>query len=361
MSAGKPLVITRPAAGPRRARGLAPPVASCARKGQGRAGGNDGNGGRRAGAGAVTPPETIPVERSTEVAEAMADGRPVVALESTIITHGMPYPRNVETARAVEAEVRAGGAVPATIAVVDGELRAGLSAEEIDRLGRSQGIIKATRRDLAPIIVRRGTAGTTVAATMAIAAMAGIPVFATGGIGGVHRGAERTFDISADLTELAETPVTVVCAGAKSILDIAKTLEVLETRGVPVLGYRTRSFPAFYARDSGAPLDFSCETPDEVAEVVAVHRALGFRSGVLVANPIPAPDALDAATLDRRIAAALKDAEAAGVTGKAVTPYLLGRVMDLTDGRSLDANIALILDNAALAARIARALAAREG
>lgn len=324
------------------------------------AGGRDGRDGRRAGAGAVTPPETIPVERSTEVAEAMADGRPVVALESTIITHGMPWPRNVETARAVEAEVRANGAVPATIAILDGELRAGLSGEEIERLGNSPEIFKATRRDLAPIIVRRGAAGTTVAATMAIAAMAGIPVFATGGIGGVHRGAEDTFDISADLTELGETPVTVVCAGAKSILDIAKTLEVLETRGVPVLGYRTRTFPAFYTRDSGEPIDFSCDTPEEIAEIVAAHRALGFRSGVLVANPIPEEDGLDPAALDDQIAAAIADAGAAGVSGKAVTPYLLGRVMELTEGRSLDANVALIRANAGLAARIARALAARD-
>jgi pseudouridine-5'-phosphate glycosidase len=309
----------------------------------------------------VTPPESIPVERGRELVEAMADGRPVVALESTIITHGMPYPRNVETARAVEAEVRANGAVPATIAVIDGALRAGLTAEEIDRLGRAEGVFKATRRDLAPVIAKGATAGTTVAATMAIAAMTGIPIFATGGIGGVHRGASETFDISADLTELAITPVTVVCAGAKSILDIPKTLEVLETRGVPVLGYRTRAFPAFFTRDSGEPLDFSCDTPEELAAIIATHRALGFQSGILVANPIPEADALDAADLDERITRALADAEALGVSRKEVTPYLLGRVLELTEGRSLEANVALIRNNAALAARLAAALAARNG
>lgn len=309
----------------------------------------------------MTPPEAIAVERSPEVAEAMADGRPVVALESTIITHGMPWPRNVETARAVEAEVRANGAVPATIAVIDGELRAGLTGEELDRLARAEGVFKATRRDLAPVIAKRATAGTTVAATMVIAAMAGIPVFATGGIGGVHRGASETFDISADLTELATTPVTVVCAGAKSILDIPKTLEVLETRGVPVLGFRTHAFPAFFTRDSGERLDFSCDTPEEIAAVIATHRALGFQSGLLVANPIPEADALDAAALDGRISRALADAEARGVARKEVTPYLLGRVLELTEGRSLEANVALVRNNAALAARIAGALAARHG
>ena len=306
-------------------------------------------------------PETIPVERSAEVAEAMADGRPVVALESTIITHGMPWPSNLETARAVEAEVRAAGAVPATIAVIAGELRAGLAAEELDRLARAGGVFKATRRDLAPVIARKATAGTTVAATMAIAAMAGIPVLATGGIGGVHRGASETFDVSADLTELGETPVTVVCAGAKSILDIPKTLEVLETRGVPVLGYRTQAFPAFFTRDSGARLDFSCESPAEIAEVIATHRALGFRSGILVANPIPEAAALDPALIEGRIAAALAEAGAKGIAGKAVTPYLLGRVLELTEGRSLAANIALVRNNARLAAEIAAALAARNG
>ncbi|MBH0239896.1 pseudouridine-5'-phosphate glycosidase [Methylobrevis albus] len=299
----------------------------------------------------------IDVATSPEVAAALDEGRPVVALESTIITHGMPYPQNVETARAVEAVVRANGAVPATIAVLEGRLVAGLDAATLDRLGQAQGVFKATRRDLAPVIVRGATAGTTVAATMVIAAKAGIPVFATGGIGGVHRGAEETFDISADLIELATTPVTVVCAGAKSILDIPKTLEFLETHGVPVLGYRTTAFPAFFSRDSGETLDFACDSAAEIAAVIAAHRALGFQSGILVANPIPEADALDAATIGARIAEAIAAAEAEGVTRKALTPFLLQRILDLTDGRSLVANIALVKNNAALAAGIAVALA----
>lgn len=303
----------------------------------------------------------IDVTKSPEVADALAAGRPVVALESTIITHGMPYPQNVETALGVEAVVRENGAVPATIAVLDGKLVAGLDAATLDRLGQATGVVKATRRDLAPVIVRGATAGTTVAATMAIAAMAGIPVFATGGIGGVHRGAEETFDISADLLELAQTPVTVVCAGAKSILDIPKTLEYLETHGVPVLGYRSTAFPAFFARESGETLDFACETPEEIAAVVATHRALGFSSGILIANPIPEADALDPAAIDARIDDAVAEAQAKGVSRKGVTPFLLQRILELTDGRSLVANIALVKNNAALAARIAAALAAKNG
>jgi pseudouridine-5'-phosphate glycosidase len=299
---------------------------------------------------------TISVKLSAEVEGALVSGRAVVALESTIITHGMPYPENVETALAVEAVVRAHGAVPATIAVLEGELRAGLDEATLRRLGQARDVVKASRRDLAPVVVRQGTAGTTVAATMAIAAMAGIPIFATGGIGGVHRGAEETFDISADLIELSRTPVTVVCAGAKSILDIAKTLEYLETQGVPVLGYRTREFPAFYLRESGEALDHSCETPAEIAAVIAAHRALASTSGILVANPIPAADALDAAAIGARIAEAIRDAEAAGVTRKGVTPFLLQRLYELTDGRSLVANIALVKNNAALAADTAVAL-----
>lgn len=301
----------------------------------------------------------VDVTKSPEVAAALAEGRPVVALESTIITHGMPYPQNVETARAVEAVVRANGAVPATIAVLDGRLVAGLDAAALDRLGRAEGVFKATRRDLAPVIVRGATAGTTVAATMAIAAMAGIAVFATGGIGGVHRGAEETFDISADLIELARTPVTVVCAGAKSILDIPKTLEFLETHGVPVLGYGTTEFPAFFTRESGEHLDFGCDSAEEIAAMVATHRALGFGSGVLVANPIPEADALDRRLVDDRIEAAIAEAAAAGVSRKGVTPFLLRRILELTDGRSLVANIALVKSNAALAAGIAAALSAR--
>ncbi|SON57461.1 Pseudouridine-5'-phosphate glycosidase [Hartmannibacter diazotrophicus] len=298
---------------------------------------------------------------SPEVAAALAAGRPVVALESTIITHGMPYPQNVETARAVEATVRENGAVPATIAVLNGKLVAGLDEATLDRLGQAKDVFKATRRDLAPIMVRGGTAGTTVAATMVIAAKAGIPVFATGGVGGVHRGAEETFDISADLIELSQTPVTVVCAGAKSILDIPKTLEFLETHGVPVLGYRSTAFPAFFTRESGETVDFACDSPEEIASVIATHRALGFSSGLLIANPIPEADALDSAMIDQRIAEAIAEAEAKGVTRKALTPFLLQRILELTDGRSLVANIALVKNNAALAARIAVALAGSNG
>ena len=299
------------------------------------------------------------VSVGAEVAEALASGRPVVALESTIITHGMPYPQNVETARAVEEVVRSGAAVPATVAVLDGVLRVGLSAEHLDRLGeRNQGVVKASRRDLAAVLARGGTAGTTVATTMIGAHLAGIAVFATGGIGGVHRGAESTFDISADLLELAQTPVTVVCAGAKSILDIPKTLEVLETHGVPVLGYGTDDFPAFFARTSGHKVDQRVDDAAAIAAIMVVARRLGLGGGMLVANPIPEIDALDGTIVEDRIAHAIRDADAAGVSRKDLTPYLLQRVFELTDGRSLAANIALVRNNAALAAAIAVAFAA---
>ena len=293
-----------------------------------------------------------------EVAAALAARRPVVALESTIITHGMPHPENLAMARGVEQIVRDGGAVPATIAVLDGRIAVGLDDAGLARLaGAGQGAAKASARDLAPLLAAGATAGTTVAATMRIAALAGIAVFATGGIGGVHRGAERTFDISADLLELAASPVAVICAGAKSILDIGKTLEVLETQGVPVLGYRTGSFPAFFARDSGHRLDHRCDSPEAAARVIALHRRLG-RGGVLVANPIPEAAALDGAAIDARIAAAVAEAQAEGVAQKALTPFLLARLVELTEGRSLAANIALVRHNAAVAAAIAVALAA---
>ncbi len=292
-----------------------------------------------------------------DVAEALGAGQAVVALESTIITHGMPYPQNVETTRAVEAVVRSEGAVPATIAIIDGRIKVGLDAHELDQLGDAKGILKATRRDLAAAIVAKATAGTTVAATMAIAARAGIEVFATGGIGGVHRGAEQTFDISADLTELAATPVAVICAGCKSILDIAKTLEFLETQGVPVIGYGTDEFPAFFARSSGHKLDHRFDTPAELAEVIRAERKLGSRSGILIANPIPEKDALPFAEIEARIGDAVKDAERAGISRKDVTPYLLARINELSGGKSLTANIALIKSNAAVAAKIAVALA----
>lgn len=291
------------------------------------------------------------------VAAALADGRAVVALESTIISHGMPYPDNLTTARAVEDVVRAAGAVPATIAVVRGRPRIGLDTDALERLAAGGDVVKASRRDLPAALARGLTAGTTVAATMYLAHLAGIGVFATGGIGGVHRGAELTFDVSADLDELGSTPVTVVCAGAKSILDLPKTLEVLETRGVPVVGYRTGQFPAFFSPVSGLPVDQRVDDVAELAALVTAHRRLGLRGGVLVANPIPAGDALDAAELDAWIAEAVADAGRAGVTGKDVTPYLLARINELTGGRSLIANIALIRNNARLAAELALALA----
>jgi pseudouridine-5'-phosphate glycosidase len=282
----------------------------------------------------------------------------VVALESTIITHGMPYPENLATAKAVESVVRDNGAVPATIALLDGVARVGLDGGELERLASSEGVVKASRRDLPPLAAAGATAGTTVAATMFLAHLAGIAIFATGGIGGVHRGADETFDISADLDELGCTPVAVVCAGAKSLLDLPRTLEVLESRGVPVLGVGTDEFPAFFTRTSGLPVDHRVEGPGELAAVLAQHRRFGMRGGVLVANPIPARDALDGSDVDARIEQAIEDAATAGVTRKDVTPYLLGRINELTGGRSLTANIALIRNNATLAARTAVALAA---
>jgi pseudouridylate synthase len=292
-----------------------------------------------------------------DVREALGAGKPVVALESTIITHGMPYPANLETARAVESVVRDNGATPATIAIVDGRLVAGMDATSLERLARAKDVVKASRRDLAAVLVGRATAGTTVAATMIIAALAGIPVFATGGIGGVHRGAEETFDISADLLELARTPVTVVCAGAKSILDLPKTLEVLETHGVPVIGYGGDEFPAFFSRTSGYKVDHSFDSPDAIARLIAVQSALKLHTGILVTNPVPMADAIEAAEIDPHIAEAVRDAEQRGVARKELTPFLLQRILELTGGRSLDANIALVKNNAMLAARIAVALA----
>lgn len=294
-----------------------------------------------------------------EVADALAAGRPVVALESTIISHGMPWPQNAETAQAVEAEVRAHGAVPATIAVLDGRLKAGLSASEIERLARSgPQMAKLSRRDLGLAVARGGSGATTVAATMIAAALAGIRVFATGGIGGVHRGAETSFDISADLQELARTPVAVVCAGAKSILDLRLTLEYLETHGVPVLGYRTSELPAFFCRESGLGVDARLDTPDEIARAMQAQWALGLQGGLVIANAIPEAHALPRERVDQAITAALADAEAQGIAGKAVTPFLLARVNALTGGNSLASNIQLVLANARLAAAIAAAHAA---
>ena len=296
-----------------------------------------------------------------EIQSALQQGAPVLALESTIITHGMPWPENCATARSVEAVVRSHGAVPATIALIDGEIRVGLDDATLERLALSEGVAKASARDLAPLMVRGASAGTTVAATMRIAAMAGIQVFATGGVGGVHRGAEENFDISADLLELAATPVAVVCAGVKSILDIPKTLEFLETHGVLVLGFGTSAFPAFFSRDSGEPVEFRVDTVAELARVIALHRRLGAVGGALIANPIPEAAALPAAAIDHCIAGACADAARAGITGKALTPFLLARINALTDGNSLAANIVLIRHNAALGAQLAVALAAVRG
>jgi pseudouridine-5'-phosphate glycosidase len=294
---------------------------------------------------------------SPEVAEALSAKKPIVALESTIITHGMAYPRNVETARSVEEAAREMGAVPATIAVIDGRFRVGLNGQEIERLGElTGGVVKASRRDLALVAARKGSAGTTVAATMFIASLAGLEVFATGGIGGVHRGAEETFDISADLVELARTRVAVVCAGAKSILDIAKTLEFLETQGVAIVGYRCDEFPAFYARSSGFKLEHRCDGLHDLARMIRLQRDIG-PGGLLIANPIPENHALEQAAIEERIAEAVADAKAQGVGKKEATPFLLERVVELTEGKSLEANIALIRNNAMLAAQAAAELA----
>ncbi len=298
-----------------------------------------------------------PLAPTPEVARALARGAPVVALESTIITHGMPWPENAETARAVEAEVRAEGAVPATIAVMDGAIRVGLAPDALDRLAQTGDAMKLSRADLAACLVAGRTGATTVAATMICAHLAGIGVFATGGIGGVHRGAESSFDISADLRELARSPVTVVAAGAKAILDLPKTLEVLETLGVPVIAVGQSAFPAFWSRDSGLAAPLRIDDPAEIAAAHLMRARLGLAGGQLVANPIPAEAEIPAGVIGPAIEAALAEAARAGIAAKQVTPFLLGRVLDLTEGRSLAANIALVRANARLAAKISRELA----
>ena len=298
----------------------------------------------------------VPLTFSPEVAEASAAGAPIVALESTIITHGMPFPQNLETARRVEDTVRAAGAVPATIAVMGGAIHAGLDAATLETLARTPDALKLSRADLAACLAAGRTGATTVAATMICAHLAGIEVFATGGIGGVHRGAEDSFDISADLHELAQTPVTVVAAGAKAILDLPKTLEVLETLGVPVIAYGQDEFPAFWSRSSGLPAPLRMDSAAEIAAAHALKARLGLKGGQLVANPILEADELPRAVILPHIEAALAEADARGIAAKAVTPFLLQRIFELTGGRSLDANIALVLNNARLAAGIARAL-----
>jgi pseudouridine-5'-phosphate glycosidase len=293
-----------------------------------------------------------------DVAQALDAGAPVVALESTIISHGMPYPDNVKTALRVEDEVRAHGAVPATIAIIDGRLKAGLSPQQIEELGRQgAAVAKVSRRDL-PFIVTSGRIGaTTVASTMIIAAMAGIRVFATGGIGGVHRGAQQSFDVSADLQELARTSVAVVCAGAKSILDLPLTLEYLETHGVPVVGYRTDSLPAFFTVNSDCGVDYRLDSPQEIAQALIAKWALGLHGGVVVANPVPQAFSMPRARVDAAIEQALREAQERRIGGKAVTPFLLARVSELTGGDSLATNIELVLNNARLASAIAQQFA----
>jgi len=294
---------------------------------------------------------------SRKVEEALNQNRPVIALESTIISHGMPYPQNVETALACEKMARQHGVEPATIAVIGGQLCAGLTEDQIEYLGKTgQAVQKASRRDLGVLIARKQDGATTVAATMIIAALAGIKVFATGGIGGVHRGAQTSMDISADLDELAKTPVAVVCAGAKAILDLGLTLEYLETKGVPVIGYRTDEFPAFYTPKSGFLLDYRMDTPEEIAAAIRAQNYLGSPGGMLITNPIPEKYAMPFGVISAAIENALHEADRKGIKGKATTPFLLARITELTGGQSLESNIQLVFNNVELAAKIAAAL-----
>lgn len=295
-----------------------------------------------------------------EVKIALAENRAVVALESTIISHGMPYPQNVETARRLEKIIRDEGAVPATIGLLDGTIRVGLDDAALERLGSATSVSKVSRRDLPYVLAKAKTGATTVAATMICAALAGIRIFATGGIGGVHRGGETSLDISADLQELSQTNVAVVCAGVKSILDIGRTLEVLETLGVPVIGYGTQAFPAFYTRRSGFEVDYRLDTPAEVAKLLQVKWTLGLNGGVVLATPVPKAAAMPVAEIERAVSTALEEAQSQGVQGKDVTPFLLSRIMKLTGGASLKTNIALVENNARVAARIAVAVADQE-
>lgn len=300
--------------------------------------------------------ETKYLEIAPEVRKALANGDPVVALESTIISHGMPYPQNVETALRVEEIVRENGAVPATTAIIGGKLKCGLKKEEIEYLGKKGlEVTKCSRRDIPMAIARRLDGATTVATTMIIANMAGVSIFATGGIGGVHRGAQETMDISADLEELANTPVMVVCAGAKAILDIPLTLEYLETKGVPVLGYQTDKLPAFYTRKSAFNVDYRVDSPDEAAKAFEAQRGAGLHTGMLMANPIPEEFSMDEDMINNAIEVAVKEAEEKGIKGKESTPFLLSKVKDITGGSSLEANIELVFNNAKVAAQIAKA------
>lgn len=297
------------------------------------------------------------VQIHPDVAACIDSGRPVVALESTIISHGMPYPQNVETARHVEEVVRNAGGTPATIAIMDGAFQIGLSDEQIERLGSEKGVMKASRRDIGLALATHRTAATTVATTMIGAHLAGIRVFATGGTGGVHRGVEHTHDVSADLPELAQTPVAVVSAGVKSILDIGRTLEYLETVGVPVITWASDAFPAFYSRESGFPSPLRLDSPESIATTLRAHWEIPNAGGALIANPIPAADEIAFGEIEGMIERAVEEAGERGITGKEVTPFLLGRIVELSDGKSLVANIALVKNNARLATEIAVALA----
>lgn len=297
------------------------------------------------------------IDISDEVKQAIAENKPVVALESTIISHGMPYPKNVETALAVEKTVRENGAVPATIAIIKGRLKVGLSSEELEYFGKKgTAIIKVSRRDIPFVVAKKEDGATTVAATMIIAALAGIEVFATGGIGGVHRQAQQTMDISADLDEFAKTPVMVVCAGAKAILDLNLTMEYLETKGIPVLGYQTEELPAFYTRTSGLKVTYRVDTPEELADVWKAKKELGMTGGFIVANPIPAEYSMEPERINSAIDQAIIEMNKLGIHGKETTPYLLDKIQKLTGGDSLESNIKLVLNNATLAAKTAAAL-----
>ena len=288
-----------------------------------------------------------------EVKKALEEGRPVIALESTIISHGMPYPKNVETAMLVEKTIRDNGAIPATMGIIDGEPIVGMTPEEIEEFGKRKGIAKVSKRDLPIVIARKEWGATTVSATILMAKAAGIEIFVTGGIGGVHRGAEYTFDVSRDLYELASEPVTVICAGAKAILDIPKTLEVLETQGVTVLSNKSKDFANFYCVDSGYPVDYAFQTPAEAASIIKAKRDFGLSGGILISNPCPEENALSHEYIDGIIATAIKEADEQGVKGKDVTPFLLKRVVEMTGGKSLETNIDLVVNNAVLGAKIA--------
>lgn len=296
------------------------------------------------------------ISLSEEVKKALTKGKPLVALESTIISHGMPYPGNYETALNVEKTVRENGSVPATIAIINGKIKIGLNENEIEFLSREPGILKASRRDIPVIVSQKLNAATTVSATMICASLAGIRIFATGGIGGVHRNAQNTFDISADLTELAQTNVAVVSAGVKSILDIGLTLEYLETLGIPVIGYKTDEFPAFYTRESGYKVNYNINSAKEIAEMIRTKWELGLNGGVIVANPIPVEYSMNKSLIDKAIEEALKSADKSGVKGKDVTPFLLSEIKKITGGKSLESNIKLVLNNAKLAAEIANSI-----